>query len=107
MRLFDLSIRDISKAGWAGRAGWAGTARLPAVPARPAPPADGSQISGAYYSDLIRWNTIVDYMKLASSNSDRVRYRELGKTSNGNPFIVLEISSADTLKNVDRNLKSQ
>jgi len=46
-------------------------------------------------------------MKLASSNSDRVRYRELGKTSNGNPFIVLEISSADTLKNVDRNLKSQ
>jgi hypothetical protein len=31
-------------------------------------------------------------MKLASANSDRVRYRELGKTSNGNPFIVLEIS---------------
>jgi hypothetical protein len=53
-------------------------------------------------NQLIRWDRIVDYMKLAAANSDRVRYRELGKTSNGNPFIVLEISSAETLKNIDR-----
>src|SRR5690242_20390690 len=51
---------------------------------------------------LVRWDKIVEYMKLAAANSDRVRFRELGKTSNGNPFIALEISSPDTLKNLDR-----
>src|SRR5918912_610930 len=50
---------------------------------------------------LIRWDRIVEYMKLAASNTDRVRFHELGKTTNGNPFIALEISSADTLKNLD------
>jgi Zinc carboxypeptidase len=51
---------------------------------------------------LARWDRIVDYMKLVSQTSDRVRYRELGKTTNGNPFIALEIASPDTLKNLDR-----
>ena len=51
---------------------------------------------------LARWDKIVDYMKLAATNSDRVRFRELGKTSTGNPFIALEISAPDTLKNLDR-----
>src|SRR5438874_1071429 len=50
---------------------------------------------------LIRWDKIVEYMKLAAANSDRVRFRELGKTSNDNPFVALEIASADTLKNLD------
>ena len=49
---------------------------------------------------LVRWDKIVDYMKLAAANSDRVRFRELGKTSDNNPFIALEISSPDTLKNL-------
>src|SRR4051812_13026600 len=51
---------------------------------------------------LVRWDKIVEYMKLAAANSDRVRFRELGKTSSNNPFIVLEISAPDTLKNLDR-----
>ena len=51
---------------------------------------------------LVRWDKIVEYMKLAAANSDRVRFRELGKTSDSNPFIALEISSPDTLKNLDR-----
>ena len=51
---------------------------------------------------LVRWDKIVEYMKLAAASSDRVRFRELGPTSNGNPFIALEISSPDTLKNLDR-----
>ena len=51
---------------------------------------------------LARWDRIVEYMKLAAATSDRVRFRELGKTSGNNPFIVLEISAADTLKNLDR-----
>jgi hypothetical protein len=51
---------------------------------------------------LARWDKIVRYMKTVASESDRVRYRELGTTTYGNPLIVLEISSADTLKNLDR-----
>ena len=51
---------------------------------------------------LARWDKIVDYMKQVSSASDRVRFRELGKSTNGNPFIALEISSPDTLKNLER-----
>jgi hypothetical protein len=50
---------------------------------------------------LIRWDKIVDYMRLAAASSDRVRFRELGKTSDNNPFIALEISSPDTLNNLD------
>ena len=33
---------------------------------------------------LARWDRIVDYMKLAAANSDRVRVRELGPTSKAN-----------------------
>jgi hypothetical protein len=51
---------------------------------------------------LARWDKIVDYMKQAANVSDRVHLRELGRTTNDNPFIALEISSADTLKNLDR-----
>src|ERR1043166_5232263 len=51
---------------------------------------------------LARWDKIVDYMKLAAANSDRVRFRELGRTSSNNPFVALETSAPDTLKNLDR-----
>jgi hypothetical protein len=51
---------------------------------------------------LARWDKIVEYFKQVSGSSDRVRYRELGKSTNGNPFVALEISSAETLKNLDR-----
>src|SRR5581483_6400724 len=51
---------------------------------------------------LARWDKIVDYYKVVAANSDRVRFRELGKTSSGNPFVALEISAPDTLKNLDR-----
>src|SRR5436309_520941 len=51
---------------------------------------------------LVRWDRIVEYMKLAAANSARVRFRELGKTSQNNPFIALEISAADTLRNLER-----
>src|SRR3954462_11268903 len=51
---------------------------------------------------MIRWDKIVEYMKLAAASSDRVHYRELGKTSDGNPFVALEISAPETLKNLDK-----
>lgn len=51
---------------------------------------------------LARWDRIVDYLRQVSSASDRIRFRELGKSTNGHPFVVLEISSPETLKNLDR-----
>src|SRR6185295_204547 len=51
---------------------------------------------------LARWDKIVEYMRLVAGASDRVRFRELGKTTNNNPFILLEISSPETLKDLDR-----
>src|SRR5690349_14869428 len=50
---------------------------------------------------LARWDKIVEYMNVVARASDRVKLRELGKTTNGSPFIALEISSADTIKNLD------
>ena len=40
-------------------------------------------------------------MQLVAAASDRVRVHELGKTTNGNPFISVEISAPDTLKDID------
>jgi hypothetical protein len=51
---------------------------------------------------LARWDKIVEYLRLVAGASDRVRVRELGKTTNGNPFIAVEISAPATLKNVER-----
>jgi hypothetical protein len=66
------------------------------------PPADFLGFRVGADNKLARWDKIVDYMRQVSTTSNRVRFRELGKTSNGNPFILLEISSPDTLQNLDR-----
>ena len=50
---------------------------------------------------LARWEKIVEYMRLIANGTGRVKLRELGKTTNNNSFILLEISSADTIKNID------
>uniref|UniRef100_Q01WK5 Peptidase M14 domain-containing protein n=1 Tax=Solibacter usitatus (strain Ellin6076) TaxID=234267 RepID=Q01WK5_SOLUE len=51
---------------------------------------------------LVRWDKIVEYMQAVASGTDRVRFRNLGPTTNGNPFIMLEISSAENLRNLDK-----
>ena len=50
---------------------------------------------------LVRWDRIVEYMQAVANGTDRVRFRNLGPTTNGNPFILLEISSAENLRNLD------
>jgi len=50
---------------------------------------------------LVRWDKIVEYLEKISGDSDRVRFHNLGQTTLGNPFVLLEISSADNLKNLD------
>ena len=51
---------------------------------------------------LARWDRIVEYMKLAAAGSDRVHLRELGKSTGGNPFLAVEISAPETMRNLDR-----
>jgi len=50
---------------------------------------------------LVRYDKIVEYLTKIASLSDRVRIHTLGPTTNGNPFVMLEISSAGNIKNIE------
>ena len=50
---------------------------------------------------LVRYDRIVEYLETVASRSDRVRIQTLGPTTQGNPFLLLEISAPRTLKNLD------
>ena len=47
---------------------------------------------------LAEWPTLVKYYQALARASDRVTYREIGKTTLGQPFVVLMISSARNLQ---------
>jgi len=51
---------------------------------------------------LVDWDGLVRYMQMADQASDRVNLREVGKSSHNRPFLLLEISSPQTLANLDR-----
>ena len=51
---------------------------------------------------LARWDKIVEYFELVATNSDRVRVDHYGPTTLGNPFILVVVTSAATLANIDR-----
>ena len=51
---------------------------------------------------LVRYDKAIEYFRRIAAESDRVRYRDLGPTTSGNPFVMLEISSADNIRNLDR-----
>lgn len=46
---------------------------------------------------LLRWDRIVKYMRNAAEASPRVKVEEPGKTTNGNPFLVVTISSPENI----------
>jgi Zinc carboxypeptidase len=54
---------------------------------------------------LARYDKIVDYLKAVAAASERVRLRTIGPTTNSNPFVIVEISSAENIRNLD-HLKS-
>jgi hypothetical protein len=79
-------------------------ARLAPVRAAGAVPPPEQFIGFAVGTDnkLARWDKIVEYMKAVAATSERVAFRELGKSTSGNPFIVVEISAPDVIANRDR-----
>ena len=50
---------------------------------------------------LVEWPVLVRYFEALAKASDRVDYRELGKTTLGAPFIALAISSPQNLRRLD------
>ncbi len=50
---------------------------------------------------LVRWDKIAEYLNLAGSASDRVTVREMGKSTLGNPFLLVFVSSARNLARLD------
>ena len=50
---------------------------------------------------LVEWPLLVRYFQNLAKASDRVDYRELGKTTLGAPFIALVISSPQNLRRLD------
>ena len=51
---------------------------------------------------LADWNELTAYFKKLDAESDRIRYEEVGKTTEGRPFVAVTISSADNLAHLER-----
>jgi hypothetical protein len=86
----------------------AGTAlaQRPPRPRRPAPaviPTPRSMLGFEPGDDrkLVEWPVLVRYFDALARASDRIAYRELGKTTLGAPFIALAISSPQNLRRLD------
>jgi hypothetical protein len=56
---------------------------------------------------LADWAQLTAYYKKLSTESDRIRYEELGKTTEGRPFVALTISAPENLANLDHYLDIQ
>ena len=56
---------------------------------------------GADYH-LASWPTVVDYFRKVDDASDRVSVRELGKSTEGRPYIVAVVSSPKTIESLPR-----
>ena len=55
----------------------------------------GHQVGADY--KLVKWDRIVEYFRLMGERSDRMNVRDLGTTTEGKPFIFVEISSAEMI----------
>ena len=52
--------------------------------------------------ELLDWAQVVSYFQQLAKTSDKIRVQELGKSAEGRPFIAATISSAGTLRDLDR-----
>src|SRR3954451_17232600 len=51
---------------------------------------------------LLEWSRVVSYFDALSKSSDRIRVRELGKSTEGRAFIEVTIAAPETLRDLDR-----
>jgi len=52
--------------------------------------------------ELARYPKILEYFQMLAKQTDRIKYEELGKTTMGNSYPLLRISSPDNLAKFDR-----
>ena len=56
---------------------------------------------------LADWVELTKYYKTLSTQSDRIRYEEVGKTTEGRPFVTVTISSAQNIAHLEDYRKIQ
>src|SRR5512142_3242593 len=56
---------------------------------------------------VLDWEKVVDYFQALAKSSDRIRVEELGKSTEGRPFIAATIADAESLRHLDRYLEIQ
>ena len=52
--------------------------------------------------EIARWDRIVEYYRLLGQRSDRIRVIEMGPSTEGHPFLLLIVSSAENLRDLER-----
>ncbi len=65
----------------------------------------GHQVGADY--KLVKWDRIVEYFRLLGEGSDRINVRDLGTTTEGRPFLFVEISSEETIADLDPHKANQ
>src|SRR5581483_4513234 len=56
---------------------------------------------------VVDWDQVVSYFQALAKNSDRIRVEELGKSTEGRPFIAATIAEPATLQHLDRYIAIQ
>jgi hypothetical protein len=56
---------------------------------------------------VLDWDKVVGYFQALQKSSDRIRVEELGKSTEGRPFIAATIADPETLKHLDRYIAIQ
>jgi hypothetical protein len=51
---------------------------------------------------LADWSQLTAYFQKIANESDRIRYAEVGKTTEGRPFIAVTISAPENLAHIER-----
>ncbi|MGA2742548.1 MAG: M14 metallopeptidase family protein [Bryobacteraceae bacterium] len=67
----------------------------------PSPEAFFGQRMGSDHM-VLDWDKVVSYFQTIEANSDRIRVEELGKSTEGRPFIAATISAPETLRHLER-----
>jgi murein tripeptide amidase MpaA len=56
---------------------------------------------------VLDWDKVISYFQAIKASSDRIRVDELGKSTEGRPFIAATIAAPDTLRHLDRYVEIQ
>lgn len=56
---------------------------------------------------LVRWGAMLDYFRALSRASDRLKFDEIGHTTEGRPFVLLTISDPDNLARLPELIEIQ